>query len=98
MKPSITARRYGYRTILLVSVLGISLPTQAARPPLVIMGDSIAEGVQAADAAYQTQIHTFGNWLAHQMGHELIIPRIATSPLGVLNDTYSRRRVGPRAI
>lgn len=98
MKPSITARRYGYRTILLASVLGISLPTQAARPPLVIMGDSIAEGVQAADAAYQTQIHTFGNWLAHQMGHELIIPRIATSPLGVVNDTHFRRRIDPRAI
>ena len=62
------------------------------------MGDSIAEGVQVADAAYQTQIHTFGNWLAHQMGHELIIPRIATSPLGVVNDTHFRRRVDPRAI
>ncbi|MGB5830779.1 MAG: hypothetical protein WBG92_02140, partial [Thiohalocapsa sp.] len=56
-------------------LLGLSAPLQA-NPTVVIVGDSIGEGVQAADAAWQTQIYAYGRWVAHQLGAELIIPYI----------------------
>jgi lysophospholipase L1-like esterase len=67
----------------------------SAAPKLVIVGDSLGEGVQAADAAWQTQIYAYGAWVAKQLGAELVIPYIQSSPLGVVGDTTYRRRLFP---
>jgi lysophospholipase L1-like esterase len=70
----------------------------SAAPKLVIIGDSLGEGVQAADAAWQTQIYTYGAWVAKQLSAELVIPYIQSSPLGVVGDTTYRRRLFPSDI
>ncbi len=62
---------------------------------IAIVGDSIGEGVQAADAAWQTQIYAYGAWVAKQLGAELIIPYIQTTPVGVVGDTSTRQRLSP---
>ena len=76
-------------------VFGGFSPLASANPPLVVIGDSIGEGVQAADAAWQTQIYTYGNWVAKQMGVALTIPHIQSSLFGAVDSTAGRARVFP---
>ena len=64
-------------------------------PPLLILGDSLGEGVQSADASWRTQPFAYGSLVAGQARVPLLLPLIQTSPLGVVGDTSSRRRIFP---
>jgi len=75
-----------------------SLSSAAAAPMIVGMGDSIGEGVQAEDAAWQTQVFGYLNWLSFQMGGDLTIPYIQTNALGSTQDTQNRSRILPNDI
>lgn len=79
-------------------VFGGFSPFASANPPLVVIGDSIGEGVQAADAAWQTQIYTYGSWIAKQMDLELTVPYIQSSLFGAVGSTAGRARVFPAEI
>lgn len=59
------------------------------------IGDSIGEGVQAADAAWQTQVFSYLNFINFQMGSDLSLPLIQTNFLGVVGDTSGRFRIFP---
>jgi lysophospholipase L1-like esterase len=62
---------------------------------MVGMGDSIGEGVQSADANLRTQPDSYLNLLAGQIGVDLPLPLIKTSPRGVVGDTTYRSRLFP---
>ncbi len=86
-------------TLVVVTMLAIAPSGKvAAQPGMVGMGDSIGEGVQAGDAAWQTQVFSYLNWVSFQMGGDLTIPFIQTNPLGVVGDTQSRFRLLPETI
>ncbi len=87
--------------VLFVCVLGIlataskAFPWTWAGPPLVIVGDSLGEGVQSADANLRTQPYSYGVWVARQAGLNLVLPYIISGPLGVVGDTSVRYRLFP---
>jgi lysophospholipase L1-like esterase len=88
-------RRYTLRrSVTALALFGACMSVQA-NPLLMVMGDSISEGVQAANAAWQTQIYAYGRWIAHQMGTELTLPIIQSGPLGTVGETFQRRRLRP---
>ncbi len=66
-----------------------------ASPSLMVMGDSLGEGVQSADANLRTQPNSYAVWVAHQAGLNFTIPYIVSWPLGVVNDTTLRHRLFP---
>ena len=76
------------------------LPLSAigARPLLVGMGDSIGEGVQGADAAWQTQAYSYISLVNWQMGGDLTQPYIVSNPLGIIGNTDGRSRLYPNDI
>lgn len=82
---------------IFVSLLYVFLATQlaAAPPPLVIIGDSISEGVQSADASWRTQRHTYAVHVARRMGLPLAQPLIDTAIYGVIYSTDGRTRLHP---
>ncbi|MEJ5348648.1 MAG: GDSL-type esterase/lipase family protein [Desulfosoma sp.] len=87
--------------VLLVCVQGMlgtaskALPWAWAGPPLMIVGDSLGEGVQSADANLRTQPYSYGVWVARQAGWNLVLPYIVSGPLGVVGDTSVRYRLFP---
>ena len=83
---------YGFLT------LSLSVGTSMAQPMLVTMGDSIGEGVQGGDAAWQTQVFSYVNWVNHQMGTDLTLPFIQTNLFGIVGNTTDRFRIFPDTI
>lgn len=82
------------RSTIVVFFLAVSVLAQAG-PVLVGMGDSIGEGVQGADAAKETQVFSFLNWVGYQMGASFTLPLIKTNFLGVIGNTDQRSRISP---
>jgi hypothetical protein len=63
--------------------------------PFVAIGDSNTEGVQSADANLRTQPNCYPNLIAKQVGFQLPLPLILSTPLGVVGDTRFRKRLFP---
>ncbi|MGQ9796292.1 GDSL-type esterase/lipase family protein [Desulfosoma sp.] len=72
-----------------------SLGISWAGPSLVIVGDSLGEGVQSGDANLRTQPYSYGMWVARQARLNLTLPYIVSGPLGVVGDTSVRHRLFP---
>jgi hypothetical protein len=70
-------------------------PTFAQAPALVGMGDSIGEGVQSADATWQTQINSYLNLVAQQMGVSFPLPLIVGTPVSYIFTVSGRSRLNP---
>ncbi|MEJ5364154.1 MAG: SGNH/GDSL hydrolase family protein [Desulfosoma sp.] len=66
-----------------------------AGPALMVMGDSLGEGVQSADANLRTQPNSYAVWVARRAGINLILPYIVSGPLGTVGDTSVRYRLFP---
>lgn len=85
--------------LLIAFLLFAQMPAttaQAAGPLFVGMGDSLGEGVQSGDAAFQTQIFSYLFWINRQMRADLVLPLIRTNPLGVVGSTKGRSRRSPK--
>ena len=82
-------------SFLLLGIAGAALAQE--RPMLVGLGDSIGEGVQAADANEHTQPASYLNWIAFKMQAAFPLPLIRSSAIGVVGDTdpARRRRISP---
>lgn len=81
--------------------LGLALgagSVQAQPQRVVIVGDSISEGVQSADAGWTTQALTYGTWVTFLMGSPDSIPYLNHSLLGIVGDPAGRNRFAPNAI
>lgn len=65
---------------------------------IIVMGDSIGEGVQAADANWRTQVNTYIARVAAQVGIPLSQPLINTSPRAIIFSVEGRRRIFPDVI
>jgi hypothetical protein len=63
--------------------------------PLLGMGDSIAEGVQSADANEFTQPWSFVNMIAFKANLPIPLPLIRTSPNGIVGNMFQRSRIDP---
>lgn len=81
----------------LVTVMS-NVQAQPGAPDVVFMGDSLGQGVQSADAAWQTQLFGYVPWLAHQMGKSVTLPLIATGLFGIVGNTDGRTRLVPNEI
>ncbi|MDH3388249.1 MAG: SGNH/GDSL hydrolase family protein [Gammaproteobacteria bacterium] len=66
-----------------------------ARQAVVGIGDSIGEGVQGADAAWQTQAYSYLNLLNYQIGGDLTLPYIQSGLFGMVGDPAGRQRIYP---
>ena len=89
-------KRAGAYLAALLTSIGISAPTLSAdRPLLVIMGDSISEGVQSGDAGWTTQVLTYGNWVTQLMGGAQSVPFLEHSILGIVGNPSGRSRFDP---
>uniref|UniRef100_A0A832A2I8 SGNH/GDSL hydrolase family protein n=1 Tax=Desulfacinum infernum TaxID=35837 RepID=A0A832A2I8_9BACT len=88
---------------VLVLAWGVSIaavgPDGAGRawagPALMVMGDSLGEGVQSADANLRTQPNSYAVWVARRAGINLTLPYIVSGPLGVVGDVSGRYRLFP---
>ncbi len=69
-----------------------------AGPAIVGMGDSIGEGVQANDAAWQLQPWSYINWVSGLMGNQLVIPYLVTNEFGQTGSTLGRFRIFPNDV
>lgn len=82
--------------LLAVPIWIFGAPTFAwASPPLMVMGDSLGEGVQSADANLRTQPNSYAVRVARQAGLTFPVPYILSWPLGVVGETTFRRRLSP---
>lgn len=94
-------KRKEYVFITVVLAITVFLPSQAfsventPQARLVGIGDSIGEGVQAADASWRTQPFSYLNFINHLMSADLTIPFIRTNYLGIVGDTANRSRIFP---
>ncbi len=62
---------------------------------LMGLGNGHGEGVQSADAAWQTQICAYLNWVGFLVGADVKLPLIRSNFLGVVGDTTFRSRIFP---
>lgn len=69
--------------------------TTLAGPVLVAMGDSVSEGVQAADASYKLQQSNYLSWIARKMDAKFYQPLIVSNPAGSVGTTAGRFRMFP---
>jgi hypothetical protein len=90
-----TVKWYPFMVILLLAAGVLPIGSLHAQPALVGIGDSIGEGVQAGDAAWQTQPYSYLNLVSFQMGGGLTLPYIRTGLFGTVGDTDGRNRVFP---
>jgi len=89
--------RTAIRALALGGTLALAaMPARAV--DLVGMGDSIGEGVAAADAAWQTQIFSYIAWVGSQMESDVKIPLIQTNLFGIVGDVSGRSRIFPDMI
>lgn len=79
---------------LLLYLVPVSM-AQDTKVPLLIVGDSISEGVQSFDANIRTQPNTYGVLLANQLAVELTLPLIRSGPRGMVGETAYRSRLRP---
>lgn len=90
--------------ITVILVMAGFLPSQSfsvedtPQARLVGLGDSIGEGVQAADASWRTQPFSYLSFINHLMSADLTIPFIRTNYLGIVGDTTNRSRIFPGQI
>src|SRR5205085_514702 len=80
--------------ILVTFGLAVQLLAQPA-PRLLGLGDSIGEGVQSADANIFTQVNSFYNLIAAQMGVSFPLPLIVSNPFAFIRSTDGRFRLQP---
>ncbi len=59
------------------------------------MGDSLGEGVQSANSTWQTQINSYLNFVAHQMGVNFPLPLIVGTPFSNIFTDSGRARLNP---
>ncbi len=69
-----------------------------AQQAVVGMGDSIGEGVQGGDAAWQTQVYSYLNLVNFVIGGDLTLPYIQSGLLGVVGNPDGRQRIYPNSI
>lgn len=81
--------------LLWAGTLAGTVKVSWAGPPLVIVGDSLGEGVQSSDANLRTQPYSYGVWVSRQARLNLTLPYIVSGPLGVVGDTSVRHRLFP---
>lgn len=81
---------------LLMALGPASLQAQPAR--VVIIGDSISEGVQSGDAGWTTQALTYGTWVTFLLGSPDSIPYLNQSLTGVVGNPAGRNRFVPDAV
>ena len=62
-------------------------------PIMLVLGDSLGEGVQSADASERTQPSGFASVLAAKLG--VALPLIQSGPFGIVGSTTGRARVNP---
>lgn len=89
------------RNMTKIAVFFITCLTMNAtqgNPVLVGMGDSIGEGVQGADAAWQTQVFSYLNFLGFSMGAGNSLPLIQSNIFGAVGNTENRSRIEPDII
>ncbi len=91
------------RILTLVICAGLSCLSLGAQlvsksPPIVGLGDSLGEGVQSVDAAYQTQVHGYLPLIAAQIGVSFPLPLIQTGIFGFAGSVNGRSRLNPSAL
>ncbi len=91
-------KRFLSLSLLGLAVVFIPAGSIAAQPGIIAMGDSLGEGVQAADAAWQTQVFSYLNWVSYQMDGDLSLPYIKTNLFGIVGNTEDRSRIFPARI
>jgi hypothetical protein len=92
-------KRPGIRRITalwpLLALVSSSAWAQPDPPTLVVLGDSIGETVQSADARLETQPFGYPNLVAYKLGTSFALPLIRSGPFGVVGETEGRSRVSP---
>jgi hypothetical protein len=91
-KSTRTAAGLGLLLLICALALAACAPGES---PFVAIGDSNTEGVQSADANLRTQPNAYPNLIAKQVGFQLPLPLILSTPLGVVGDTRFRKRLFP---
>jgi GDSL-like Lipase/Acylhydrolase len=86
--------------VICISLTYLPLNAQlVSTSPLVVgLGDSLGEGVQSLDAAYQTQVHGYLPLVAAQIGVSFPLPLIKTSSSGFVGNVNGRTRLNPSAL
>ncbi|MCB1903323.1 MAG: hypothetical protein KDI18_04325 [Gammaproteobacteria bacterium] len=98
MKSGVTKKPIGSIFALLFA-LAVPVPGwSAGNPVLVAMGDSIGEGVQGADAAWQTQFFSYVNLVGLLLQQQVSVPFIQSGLFGVVGNTEGRSRIYPNAV
>lgn len=89
-----------FLSLLAVSLSLAALPAAPATagPPFIGMGDSIGEGVQGADAAWQTQGYSYLNLLSLQLQRFFFQPYISTGLFGLVGNPDDRSRIYPNQV
>ena len=88
-----------YKCSILGAVFLCAPGSMALAAPVVVgMGDSIGEGVQAADAAWPTQMFSYIHLVSFLMGAPTTIPFIQTHLFGMVGNTDGRSRVAPSVV
>jgi lysophospholipase L1-like esterase len=62
---------------------------------VVVLGDSIGEVVQSADASAETQPYGYPNWVAFKLGAPFALPLIQSGPFETVGNTDGRSRIFP---
>jgi hypothetical protein len=73
------------------------LGSAQAQQFVVGMGDSIGEGVQGGDAAWQTQVYSYLSLVNQQIGGDMTIPYINSSLFAVVGNPNDRSRIFPQS-
>jgi len=88
------------KSCLLLAIPGLAIGFMPAgnlfaQQAVVGIGDSIGEGVQAADAAWQTQVYSYLNLVGYQIGYPLTLPYIQSDLFGIVGNPQGRVRLFP---
>lgn len=93
-----TGKRSGIAGLTLFAIGLLFAGGAPAGPAVVGMGDSIGEGVQANDAAWQLQPWSYINWVSGLMNNQLVIPYLVTNEFGATQSTFGRFRIFPNDV
>ncbi len=96
MQPNLAKRIKG--ALLCAAIASTQIGSATAGPAVVGIGDSIGEGVQAADAAWQTQVFSYIHLVSAAMATPVTIPLIQSDLFGQVGDTNGRTRIFPDVI
>ena len=99
MKPSFfrfeSGRKARWGLILAFALMMAISACAPGESPVVVVGDSLSETVQSADANLATQPNGYMSLIARQAGFDFPLPLIGTSFLGVVGETRFRFRINP---